>query len=327
MSRPADTLCWFGKVRSRGDFVRSARQAALTQLLDRWLSQGLAQLSVDPRWKQLYDRAEAARFAVLGTRSRVALAGHVASSADASGRRFPFVALAAFQTGDAPQHFLAHAPQALDAPWRQLEGFVQRACSADDVAPVLAEAPRLALDIEASDEGWARHGPDFVAGNSLGGLQALLQRSHPGFDLRRALLGLGLLLQPVRASGVSRLDKGLRLPLPAQHASGVATLWTQLLTPFLAHGDFELVLLLPGAQHGGAASLVAGFAGASPTMLQALFDPLRGGDAFIELQAPAWVDAHVAQNAALRKLDAHLRQDGLSLRQAVESFRACFLGE
>ena len=314
-------------MRSRGDFVRSARQAALTQLLDRWLSRGLAQLSVDPRWKQLYDRAGAARFAVLGTRSRVALAGHVAPSTDASGRRFPFVALAAFQTGDAPQHFLAHAPLALEAPWRQLEGFVHRACSADDVAPVLTEAPRLALEIETTAEGWTQHWLDFVAGCSLGGLQALLQRSHPGFELRRTLLGLGLLLQPVRASGVSRLDKGLRLPLPAQHASGVAALWMQLLTPFLAHGDFELVLLLPCAQHGGAASLVVGFSGASPAMLQALFDPQRCGDAFIELQAPAWVDAHVAQDAALRKLDAHLRQDGLSLRQALASFKACFLGE
>jgi type VI secretion system protein ImpM len=131
----------------------------------------------------------------------------------------------------------------------------------------------------------------------------------------------------VRDSGVSRLDKGLRLPLPAQHAAGVAALWTQLLAPFLAQGDFELVLLLPHAGPHAAASLVVGFAGASPAMLQALFDPQRCDDAFIELQAPVWVDAHLAHDAALRKLDVHLRQDGLSLRQAVASFKACFLGE
>jgi type VI secretion system protein ImpM len=326
VNRPAETLCWFGKVPSRGDFVRSARQAALTQLLDQWLSQGLAQLSADPRWKQLYDRAEGARFAVLGVRSRRALAGYLAPSMDASGRRFPFVALAAFQTG-APQPFLGHAPLALEPAWLELESFVQRACGADDVTPVLAEVPRLALDTEDAAEGWAQAWSGFAAGWSLGALQALLQRGHPGFELRRTLLGLGLLLQPVRRSGVARLDKGLRLPLPSRHAAAVAALWMQLLAPFLAHGDFELVLLLPRAPRDGAASLVLGFAGASPATLQALFDPQRAADAFIELQAPAWVDAQLAHDAALRKLDAYLRQDGLSLRQAVASFKDCFLGE
>lgn len=324
--RPAETLCWFGKVRSRGDFVRSARQAALTQLLDQWLSHGLAQLSADPRWKQLYDRAQAARFAVLGLRSRVALAGGLAPSMDASGRRFPFVALAAFQTG-APERFLAHAPLALEPAWRALEVFVDRACAAEDVAPVLADVPHLALDLQDGAEGWAQAWYGFATGWSLGMLQALLQRSHPGFELRRALLALGLLLQPVRRSGVARLAKGLRLPLPDRHAEAVAALWMQLLAPFLAQGGFELVLLLPRAAQPGAASLVVGFAGASPATLQALFDPQRAAEAFIELHAPAWVDAPLARDTALRRLDAQLRQDGLSLRQAVASFKDCFLEE
>ena len=44
------SLAWFGKVASRGDFVRSTQQGSLTQMLDQWLSQGLELVSVDPRW-------------------------------------------------------------------------------------------------------------------------------------------------------------------------------------------------------------------------------------------------------------------------------------
>ena len=34
-------LAYFGKIPSRGDFVRSANQPGLIQMLDRWLSQGI----------------------------------------------------------------------------------------------------------------------------------------------------------------------------------------------------------------------------------------------------------------------------------------------
>ncbi len=65
-------------------------------LLDQWLSQGLELVSVDPRWKQRYDQVGPCRFAFLGVRSKVALAGHMIPSVDSSGRRFPFVTAGSF---------------------------------------------------------------------------------------------------------------------------------------------------------------------------------------------------------------------------------------
>ncbi|NML18798.1 type VI secretion system-associated protein TagF [Azohydromonas caseinilytica] len=327
MSRPAAlALCWFGKVRSRGDFVRSTHQGVLTQLLDQWLSQGLERLAEDARWKQLYDRMPSAHFAVLGTRGRLALAGHLMPSMDASGRRFPFVTLASLDTGGPA--FVAQAPLALSRPWQRLGTIASRACAAEDVAKVLDDAARTPVEFEDPLDTWATARHDFLATQTLGSLQGLLRRSHPAFDLRRALLALGLLLQPVPASGVSRLDKGLRLPLPEPGplADAVGALWLELITPFLARGNFELVLLVPRAQPPAAASLVVGFAGPSPTLLQALFDPGRSADAFIELQAPQWIDAHPEMDGAMRKLNVYLHQDALSLQLAVASFKACFHG-
>jgi type VI secretion system protein ImpM len=318
---------WFGKLRSRGDFVRSTQHGALTQLLDQWLSRALVELAQDPRWKQLYDGAMCAHFAVLGVRRRVALAGHLRPSADASGRRFPFVATASFETC-APLAFMAQAPLLLGTAWAQLEDIATRACTADDAAPVLASARQVRMDIDAGADARARDS-HVQSAQTLGSLQALLERTHAGVELRRVLLALGLLLQPVPDSGLSRLDTGLRLPLPAQpwQAAAVAAWWMRLIAPFLARGDVELMLLLPCAGERAEPTLVVGFAGASSAVLHALFTPNTASDAFITLRTPHWVDDQVAQDLALRRLDAYLRQPSLPLCQAADLFHAAFLGE
>ncbi len=320
----AVALSWFGKLRSRGDFVRSTQHGTLTQLLDQWLSRALAELAQDPRWKQLYDGALCAHFAVLGVRSRVALAGHLRPSADAAGRRFPFVATASFETC-APLAFMAQAPLLLGPAWAQLQDIAARACAADDAAPVLASVRQVRLDIDAR----AWQDSDFLSARTLGSLQALLERTHAGVELRRVLLALGLLLQPVSDSGLSRLDTGLRLPLPSQprQAAAVAAWWMRLIVPFLARGDFELMLLLPCAGERAEPTLLVGFAGASSAVLHALFTPDTASNAFITLRTPHWVDDLVAQDPALRRLDAYLRQPSLPLCQAADLFHAAFLGE
>ncbi len=50
-------LVYFGKLPSRGDFVRSAHHSALIEHLDRWQSQTMERLATDPRWKLRYDAA------------------------------------------------------------------------------------------------------------------------------------------------------------------------------------------------------------------------------------------------------------------------------
>ena len=46
------SMVYFGKIPSRGDFVRSANQATLTQTLDRWLTQGIELMADDPDRKR-----------------------------------------------------------------------------------------------------------------------------------------------------------------------------------------------------------------------------------------------------------------------------------
>ena len=245
MTTAAVSLAYFGKIASRGDFVRSTQHLALTQSLDQWLSQGLELLSVDPRWKQRYDQIGASRFAFIGVRSRMALAGHLIPSVDASGRRFPFVTAGAFEVA-APLPFMSLAPMALSRLWSRLEAMGREVCAAPDATASLGKIGQSRVEIDASSGGYTTSFADFIDMQTIGSLEELLRAAWPGLDLRRTLLALGLLLQPVPASGVSRLDKGLALPLPEDplYAPFVGALWMTLVSPFLARGDFELALFV-----------------------------------------------------------------------------------
>lgn len=82
-------IAYFGKIPSRGDFVKSAHNPQLLQTLDSWIAQAMELLADDPRWKIVYESARPMHFAFIGTRSKLAIAGHMVASHDASNRRFP----------------------------------------------------------------------------------------------------------------------------------------------------------------------------------------------------------------------------------------------
>ena len=123
-------VVYFGKLPSRGDFVRSAQEPQLVHTLDDWLARGMDLLSGDVRWKLIYDEAPPASFAFMGSRSRIALSGHLTPSFDASRRRFPFIAATAVEI-DQPMRFIARSPLALSPLWGRLEALATDAFAAE----------------------------------------------------------------------------------------------------------------------------------------------------------------------------------------------------
>lgn len=322
----AEPLLYFGKLPSRGDFVRSAHSPALIQTLDHWLSGGVEALAVDPRWKEVYDQAKPAHFAFLGSRNPLGLVGHLLASHDASGRRFPFITSARLETPK-PMAFLARSPMALGRAWSRLGSTARRAFEAPDAAPVLSELAGTEIEVEGAVDAYDASLRDFLDMQTVGGLSAMFQQAGHAMDLRQLILGLGMLLQPLPASGERSLDRGLLLPLPADplYRPLVATLWLDLVTGFLARADFELALFMPMAD-GTPPVLALSFDGASPRSLHALLDPAFGREVYIDTRDAAWVEEHLGQDYAVHKLSSYLAQGTLSLRQAVLTFKEIFLG-
>ena len=322
------SLVYFGKIPSRGDFVRSHQQAGLIHTLDRWLSQGIELMAADARWKEVYDRAQPVHFAFLGVKSHVALAGHLVASRDASGRRFPFIAAGSFEVAT-PGDFIGRSPLVLARLWQRFDAAAREATSAADSAPVLSQLAQTQVAIDITPLAYDAAFRDFLELQTLGSLETMLRQAGHASDLRRTLLALGLLLQPVPASGNSQLEKGLCLPLPADplHQPYAAALWLSLVSRFLQRAAFELALFLPQASARTPPSLCIGFNGGSPHVLHAALDATVGAQVFVDLRDCGWVEQHVQQDYGVRKLSSYLQQPQLSLRQMSETFREAFLGE
>lgn len=327
MSRVAQPLVFFGKLPSRGDFIRSASAPALIQQLDRWLSAGVESLADDPRWKTLYDQAAPAHVALLGTGTTKALAGHLIASNDQSGRRFPFITAAPLDVGE-PLAFLARSPLLLARVWTRLEAAARQAYGAADAGPAVAALSQMQVEAELAAEAYQANFADFLDMQTVGALDAMLAAAGHAVSVRRLMLGLGLLLGPVLASGESQLEKGLLLPLPADplYRPLVGSMWLELVAGFLARAPFRVTLFVPRRGEAVPPTLMLGFEGESPRTLRALLDPAAEQELYVDARDADWVEDFIGQDYAVHKLSSYLQQEGLSLQQAVNTFKEVFLG-
>ncbi|TFW13912.1 type VI secretion system-associated protein TagF [Duganella callida] len=311
---------YFGKLPARSDFVKAVDNLALASLLDDWLADVMNMVSAEPRWKLNYDALQPLHFAFVGTRSRRAIAGHLSPSSDLSQRRYPFLAMSAIEVDDAAA-FVPCSPLVLAPLWHELDGLTADVLGADE--PNTALHGLAAARVEVSP-GEAAHGQafvDFLDRHNVGALEAMLPRA----GVRRTILAVGLLLQPVRRSGAERLDKSLVLPLPqaARQRYLVAAFWLHLIVPFLSQADFELSLFFADLRD--QPSLVIGFGGAAPETLAAIIDPQCAAEHQVSFDYAGWVDELTAGDARVQQLSAYLEQGQLSLRSVQALFHETFV--
>ena len=316
---------YFGKIPTRSDFIKATDNLALVGLLDRWLAEVMNLLTLEPRWRLHYDALAPLHFAFVGTRSRRAIAGRLVASSDQSQRRFPFLAMGAVDVPD-PAAFMPRCPLALRGLWLHLEGQLAGLMTHADPAPALQALAAVSVAVDAG--GGEDEDADFAAfldAHTLAGLEAMLAPGGAdGGNVRRLMLAIGLLLQPVRSNAGERLDKSLALPLPRDPAQRflVAAFWLQLIVPFLLADDVELALFF--IEGGAVPLLVIGFNGADPHTLHAIVDPAAADEQQIGFTQMDWVDEHVADDAGARRLSACLEQGGLSLRAARALFHEVY---
>lgn len=324
----AQQLSYFGKIPSRGDFVKGSYNPQLFKILDGWLSQAMELLAEDARWKSIYDSAPPMRFVCLGSRSKLVIAGCVLPSHDAAQRRYPFVTAMPLEV-ERPSDFMAGAPLLLQDYWR-LSGSAAEAilAGADDKAD-LRQLEDVSVPITPVFQGSDEHAAyqAFVRSHSLLRLEQLLNGDGRHVSVRRVILALGMLLQPVMASGVSHLEKGLTLPLPRdpQLQGMVATLWLDFISRFLGRADFELAVFICHIE--SRPRLVVGFSGLAAKSLQSVIHPQAYLDQNIEIDDAEWVEDGIHNNYAMYKLVSYLEQPQLPLDIIITAFREVFIGE
>jgi type VI secretion system protein ImpM len=318
-------VAYFGKLPSRGDFVKASGNPALIAVLDEWLSQAMDMLNSDPRWKIAYDAVAPLHFAFIGPRRHRAIAGHIVASSDQSKRRYPFLMMSTMEI-ESPGAFVPNSPLALARLWSRLEGLTAGVLAAVDPTAALQEAAATTIEIDLRGRAHEAAFADFLDLQTIGALDAMLAQSGFVGSVRQVLLALGVLMQPVMASGSSRLEKSLVLPLPSDpmYRNLVAAFWMHLITPFLARADFELALFVTRLRD--RPSLVLGFSGASAQTLQAIIDLHASQEHNIVFDDLSWVEDQVDNDYAIKKMSTYLAQPNLSLKSAHDSLCAAFIG-
>lgn len=321
-------ILYFGKLPCRGDFVRSASHPSLIQSLDRWLSSGVELMAEDAHWKQIYDHADTAHFAMVSAHRNTAVAGHIVPSADTSGRRFPFLAACTIESESGPE-LMGLGPLMMQAVWGRLAEATNKArlASETDAAAVLTGLGQLEIPglLPASEARSAYQ--RFLEQTTLSAFVQDLSDISVVLDVRQIILALGLLLQPVMNSVGQPIEKGLCLPLPRDDFNRflVATFWMDLVSRFLARSTYDLTLFVPrGVNH--KPCLMIGFSAGAATVLQGLFDSRMTDNVFLKLNESPWVEAYVANDYALKKLSSYLQSPQMSLAQVLSTFQEAFLG-
>jgi type VI secretion system protein ImpM len=319
------SITYFGKIPSRGDFVKSGSSLPLLTSLDNWLARTMESMSEDVRWKTIYDEVKPFHFAFLGPRSKMAIAGHFTASCDAAQRRFPFVTAGAMEVVDS-NVFTARSPLALSRLWNKLSQLSATAAASTDAAQDLSVIAGSTVQVELGSKAYEANFADFLDMQTMSSLDSQLANAGFGGSCRQLILGLGLLLQPVMASGSNRLEKSLQLPLPSDpmYQYLTAAFWLSLINPFLQRADFEVSLYITKRQDNPA--LIVGFSGASSTTLEAVLNPRIAQDHFIAFDNATWVEEAVAADFGVTKLSSYLEQSQLSLAAAKQHFTEVFLG-
>jgi type VI secretion system protein ImpM len=318
-------VTYFGKIPSRGDFVKSGSSLPLLTSLDNWLARAMDNMSEDTRWKNIYDEVTPFHFAFLGPRSKVAIAGHFTASCDAAQRRFPFVTAGAMEVADSNM-FTARSPLVLSRLWNRLSQLSAGAAASTDATQDLSVISGSSVQVELGSKAYEANFVDFLEMQTIGSLDKQLQNSGFTGNCRQLILGLGLLLQPVMASGSNRLEKSLYLPLPNDpiYKYLTAAFWLSLINPFLQRADFELSIYIAQVKQNQA--LVVGFSGASSLTLEAILNPKIAQEHFISFEDALWVEESVASDYGVTKLSSYLEQSQLSLGTAMQQFNEVFLG-
>lgn len=324
-SQDASVLMYFGKLPLRGDFVRSAHGSSVVNALDRWISESLERLAIEPDWRRHFDALQAVEFAFVGSRSQNLIAGHMVGSRDSSGRRYPFIVAGRMQTSD-PLALLACLPVHLMPAWQLLDQLVRGAQGASSIEEALdrIEASNMPVDNDLSMSAAAL--ASYLDSVTVGQLQTQLADGGNRLDLRQSIIALGLLLLPLLSGSAGVASKGLALPLPSDKraASFAAAFWLSCLAPFLVRANHELALLHVSLS--GRPQLLVSFNGVNAATLEAVFDPARAFETNIDLCEAEWVEDMIAGEYPLSKLSSYLEHPGLSLRQALTTFSEVFLG-
>lgn len=316
---------YFGKISSRGDFVKSTGNTNVIELIDQWVAKGMEILIANSQWKTSYDSTGPIDFLFLGTKRKHAICGSIIPSADASSRRFPLIAATLFDVDDSLR-FLPLSPLTLERHVNHQRALCHHAASTHDAAEVLTNLSSVKVESELDIEVLTENYRHFLSHTTVAGLASALELEDDSTSIRQMVLALGYLMQPVLTNYAIAPQKGIAFPLPADPAKTafVKTFWLDLTKIFLSRADFEVSIF--SFLDDKRPKLAVTFNGVTAAVFHALFEKQAAQDHFIDVSKATWIEQYGADDPASLKLSSYLEHDALTLQLLLDTFLQSFVG-
>lgn len=321
-------LVYFGKLPSRGDFVRARNHLPETNAIDQWVSQAIAlsgsilpePLANDNANKEspfLY-------FSHVDTVSNQIITGVLLPSQDSSGRhrQYPVIGFGVIH-GDNPKNWMKYLPVKSMPLWNDIQQALLVAKQASDSAQMIEQlnACQLTIDNHASTQYY-----DFINTVSLQQIAVLMDVTKS--QLVQQIIATGLLFLPTFSKGFAGLNKIIHWSLPTSKSQAIylATFWHDLIHGFYQPHQLSLnTYLYQGVER---YKLLMSFIKPDGQLLSQLAaseaDAVEGyPDDWVAIASSDWTQGYIDNDIGLSRLS----QDDLSLYEVRQLFKRTFLAQ
>lgn len=309
-------LVFFGKLPSRGDFVRSKSHITETNAIDDWVSQAL----VDSETLLAIDTAIS--FSHIDTAAKRIITGVLLASHDSSNRRYPLIGFA-INYLDKPKSWMNYLPIKSLAIWDNVHKTLLDAQSETDNHRAINTLSACQLPI---DESASTHYYDFINTMTLESIAEQTQQSKS--QLIQQIIATGLLFLPTLSKGFLGLNKTLSWSLTADRQSAIqlATFWQDLIHGF--YQPHELCFNTYIFRGSDKYRMVLSF-GAPDGHLLGQLPLLDSGlpEDWVNMENSAWTEDYISDDIGLSRFNHILLQDQLYLYDTRQLFKKIFLAQ
>jgi len=315
-------LVYFGKLPSRGDFVRSKSHLNETKAIDDWVSQAVANASgwlEDRYW--LHD-SPVISFSHINTATKRIITGVLIPSHDSSQRHYPLIGFGICYL-DKPKTWMNYLPIKSLAPWDSAYQVLTIARDQTDNVVAIKALSECDMPIDSHA---STHYYDFINTTTLERIAQLLSQSKA--QLIQQIIAMGLLFLPTLSKGFNGFNKTLYWSLTADKSSAIqlATFWHDLLHGFYRSHElcFNTYLFSGGERY----RMVLSFSepnGQLLSQLPTLDNALPDG--WISMDDSDWTEGYIADDIGLSRFQKLLQSEQLNLYDARQLFKQIFLAQ
>ncbi len=323
-------LIYFGKIPSRGDFIRSSNNI-LMDTFDNWISLVLKNLSYNnpAQWKNDYDSLKPVNFAFFGKSSKHVLIGSMIKSYDSSGRRFPFLCGISQKISSVPVSF-EWLPLYFSDVWQATQSWLSDFISGQhsnqqQLAHIIEADPNekilnsnnTYINVKNNYDADKNSYTEFLQKIDLLKFAESLDGKFSTFKLKQRILATLMLIEPLSdLDSFQNINKGLHFPVSNSKISTFKyqlQFWYDMLLPFFKKRTNEELSIFQyqnsiTAEH----ELGFNFDNKSDEMLYSILSN-NSNEYLIDFKNTDWVNNNILNYPNFVKLSSYLDNDDLKL--------------